>query len=821
MNHLDILRQDLRQAFRSLRGSPGFSLTALMVTALGVGATTAAFTLTDHVLLRPLPFPESDRLVKIVQGSTTRPANLRGLRGTNDVSPALYMAWKSHAQSFSAMGAAGSASSNLIGDGAPERLDGAIVTSGTFETLGIAPAIGRAFTAQDDAAGAPCSVLISDGLWNRRFGADSSAVGRHVRIDEESCEVIGVMPRGFHFPTRTTTFWRPARYTAAAFENPGNNFLRVIARLRPGVSFDQARNELSTVSANVVSTWPKEFSSVAPVMLELREELIDQSRLLLVAMSGAAACVLLIACTNLASLTVARATARGRELALRIALGAAQGRLLRQLLTESLVLAVTGGALGFVIAVATIPVAARLVPTALPIDEIPGVDVRMLTIAIIGTLVTGIAFGVFPAFRAVRRAETGDLRDTSRTGSSRFSSRLRDGLVVLQVAASIVLLVGTALLVRALIRVQATPAGFSSEHVITARTFLPWAKYGEQAIRVEFYRRVLDEVAALPGVAAAGYTSYLPFTMPGGVWGVTVPGRTVQPGRTENASARFVTPDYFGAMGIPMLAGRALQESDAATSQPVALVSHSFVASYLDGREPLGQTFRFGPAGERTIVGVVGDVRFRGLESRNEPQVYMSYQQQGDNRTMGYTPKDLVVRVRADDAGAATLTALPEAIRRIVSNVDAEQPVSDVQPLETLLAGQTTARRIQVRVLAGFAAVSCLLAGVGLHGLLTFVVSRRTREFGVRLALGASPAQILRLVARRGLILGGLGVVSGLWIAYAAGRSMEALLAGLSAADPVALAGAAAFSIVVTLTGSMLPAIRAARINPKQAMEAE
>jgi ABC-type antimicrobial peptide transport system permease subunit len=274
-------------------------------------------------------------------------------------------------------------------------------------------------------------------------------------------------------------------------------------------------------------------------------------------------------------------------------------------------------------------------------------------------------------------------------------------------------------------------------------------------------------------------------------------------------------------MGIPLVAGRTFEESDSAQSQPVALVSQSFVTTYLDGREPLGQTFQFSLAGKLTIVGVVGDVRFRGLERSYEPQVYLPYQQQGDNRTMGYTPKDLVVRVRADDVGDAALTTLPGAIRRIVANVDPEQPVSDVRLLETLLAGETAARKVQVRVLAGFAAVACLLAGVGLHGLLTFVVARRTREFGVRLALGATPSQILGLVARRGLILGGLGVATGIWIAYAAGRSIEALLAGLSAADPLTLAGAGAVSLVVTLAGSLLPAIRTSRISPKQAIEQE
>jgi putative ABC transport system permease protein len=819
--HADVLRQDLRVSFRALRRTPGFTAAALIVTALGVGATTAAVTLTDHVLLRPLPYPDSARLVKIWQGPTNRPANLRGLRGTNDVSPALFLAWKGASTSFSAMGAYGFTSSNLAGDGEPERLDGAVVMTGTMETVGVPVALGRSFTPQEDVAGAPCSVLISDGLWRRHFGADRSAIGRRVRMDEELCEVVGVMPRGFSFPTRTTAFWKPARFPLATIQDYGDTFLRVIARLRWDTTVDRARTELTGASANALRTWPKEFADAVPVMLELRDEINDQSRLLLIAMAGAAACLLLIACTNLASLTVARATARRRELALRTALGAGHHRLVRQLLTESLVLAGIGGAIGLVIAVSAIPTAARLVPTALPITEIPGVDVRMLAIAAIATLGTGVAFGVLPALRAARRTESAELREGARSGTDRASTRLRDGLVMLQVAMSIVLLVGTGLLIRALVRVQATPSGFSSDRVVTARTFLSWSKYGEQAPRTEFYRRVLADVAALPGVTAVAYTSYLPFTFRGGVWEVAIPGRVLPPGRTENASSRIVTPLYFRAMNIPLIAGRLFEESDSMQSLPVAIVSQSFVTTYLDGRQPLGQTFKFGPVGELTIVGVVGDVRFRGLEARSEPQVYLCYLQQGDNRVMGYTPKDLVVRIGNDRPESPAMDAIFPAIRRIVWKVDPDQPVSDLQALATIVEGETTARSVQVRVLAGFAGVSCLLAGVGLHGLLAFVVSRRTREFGVRLALGAEPRQIVGLVARRGLILGIAGVVAGVWVAYAAGRWMESLLAGLSPADPMTFASAIGFSLAITLAGSLLPALRAARISPKQAIDLE
>ena len=818
---LDVLRQDLRQSLRALRRSPAFAAAGILITALAVGATTAAVTLTDYVLLRPLPFPDSERLVKIVQGAANRPVSLPGLRGTNDISPALYLHWKSASTSFAAMGAYGLISANLSGSGDPERLEGAVVTVEALETIGVAPVIGRPFTREDDASGAPCTVLISDGLWRRRFGGDRSILGARLQIEDERCDVIGVMPRGFDFPVRTTTFWRPARFPPDAAEIFTNRFLRAIARLRPERSFDQAREELRSVSATLSQSWPTEYAGVAPVMIRLRDEISDQSRMLLLAMTGAAACLLLIACTNLASLSVARATARARELAVRTALGASRRRLMRQLLTESLLLATIGGSVGAIIAIGAIPTAARLVPTALPIAEVPRADLRMLAIALLATLGTGVGFGVLPAVRAARRAAAGGARESARTGPSRATSRLRDGLVAIQVAASIVLLVGAGLLLRALVRVQSTPTGFNADHVVTVRTLLPFSKYGAQARRGEFYRRVLDDVLALPGVTAAAYTSYLPMTMRGGVWDVVVPGRSTPPGVVENASSRFITPSYFRAIGIPVIAGRPFDESDAAQAQPVAIVSESFVRSYLDGRDPLGRTFAFGPAGQRTIVGVVGDVRVRGLEQGSEPQVYLPYQQQGDNRTMGYTPKDLVVRVRTDIAEDEAMAVLMPAIRRIVSNVDPDQPLSDAQPLAAIVQGETATRAVQVRVLGVFAGASCLLAGVGLHGLLAFVVSARMREFGVRLALGARPGQIVALVARRGLILGLAGVAAGIAIAYPAGRWIESLLAGVSPADPVTIAVAVAFALAMTLGGSLWPAVRAALISPKQAMEVD
>lgn len=816
--HGDILRQDLRHTTRSLLRTPGFTFTAIVVTALGVGATTATFTVTDHVLIRPLPFAEPDRLVKIWQGAANRAANLHGLQGTNDVGPSNYRDWKNMSSSFAEMSAYTPVSSNMSGAGDPERLDGANVSADLLAVLEARPTMGRAFAPADDVTGAPGTILISDAFWRRKFAADPAILGRRIVLDNESYVIIGVMPARFEFPSRNVQFWRPIRFAADAFDDRTDSYLRVVARLKPGVSVQQASADLSVVSAKLAAMYPKDNEGLGAVVIGLRDEINDQSRQLLFAMAGASACVLLIACTNLASLLIARATSRGRELAVRTAMGAGRERLVRQLLTESLMIAFIGGAAGLTLAVAAVPMAVRLVPTALPIAEVPATDLRMLLTAAIVTLGTGIGFGVLPAFRAVRRASAHGLRDGARAGSSRHIERARALLVIAQVAASIVLLVSAGLLIRALLNVQRTDPGFRTDGVLSMRTQLPWDRYTLQTTRVQFYRTVIDDVKALPGVTGVGFVSGLPFTMRGGIWPVELPGRPAPTNTSgDAASARFATPDYFSVMSIPLKRGRLLNETDTLKSQFTAVVSEAFADRYMNGQDPIGAHFKFGPGGERTIVGVVGDVRVRGLERASEPQVYMPYQQQPDNTTMNYMPKDLVVRV----GSVAPTSALLPAIRAIIAKADPLQPISDVRPLSAIVEGETAARAVQVRVLGAFAGVACLLAAIGLHGLLAFVVSARTREFGVRLALGAEPRDILRMVSRRGIELALIGIVAGLACAYLAGRSMEALLVGLGPTDLPTLAISVGIALLMTLAGSLLPALRAARIPATEALRAD
>jgi predicted permease len=804
--HWDLLRQDLAYAVRSLTRARGFAATAILIVALGVGATTAAFSLTDFVLIRPLPFREADRLVKVWE---KRPGFPR-----MELSPANYRDWRAVARSYEHFGAYRGLSVNLVGGGEPQRLNGATFTADVLTALGVAPMIGRPFTEAEDREGAPATVLLSYPLWQSQFGGDPSIVGKTVDLDNQTYTIIGVMPKEFYFPSRRALLWTPMRFGAGEFEDRNDNYLDGIARLRPGVSLDAARAEMNVIAAQFKQQYPKENASTDAVVFTLRDELSEQARVMLLALAGAAGCVLLIACANLANLLLARALQRRRELAVRTALGAGRERLVRQLLTESLVIAGLGGGLGVGLAVLAVPLLSRLVPTALPIAGTPAVDLRVLTFAAATTVLAGIAFGLAPILRAGSANDTAGLRDDHRSGGG-SRERLRGALVVAEITVSVVLLVSCGLLLRALWRVQATNPGFATNGVLTVRTVLPMPKYQVTHTRTAFYSRVLPEVRALPGVSAAAYVSFLPMgDMRAGIFPVGINGVVLDRRANQVASLRFVTPDYFRTLDIPLRRGRDVSESDLNDRGQVAIVSESFVRRYFPDRDPIGRRFNF-VLKDREIVGVAGDVRVRGLGRESEPQVYVPYQQMGDNELVWYGPKDLVVRTSMDPL------TLVDAIRAIVHKADAQVPLSDIQTMTDVVDGETAPRAIQVRLIGGFAALALVLAGLGIHGLLSYAVSQRTQEIGVRIALGAGRGDIFRLVARRSAALAAVGVLLGTGLAFAAGRSLEAMLAGVGVADPRTFAAAVALVIVMTAVGTLAPARRALGVDPITAIRAE
>jgi len=807
--HWDILRQDLRYTARTLARSPGFALTAILVLALGVGANTAAFSVTDFVLIRPLPFPDPDRLVRLWEKV---PAY-----STMELSPANYVDWKHMSNSFDGMGAYHENPVNLVGQGDPEHIEASAITADLFPLLGVQPLMGRLFTPAEDRAGAPGTVLLSYQLWHTVFGGDAGVIGRHVNLDNEPFVVIGVMPRDFHFPSRDAELWTPTRFHEDSddFRDRNNNYLNVVARLKPGVSVAQATAEMGVVAGQLERQFPKENRQTTASVYLLRDDMPQQSRLLLLALSGAAICVLLIACANLANLLMARGLARQRELAVRAAMGAGRERLVRQLITESLVLAAAGGALGVLVAAAAVPLLARLVPMSLPIAQAPSIDLRVLVFAGLISGLTGIAFGVLPALRACRQSDFSALREGTRAGGGR-KERLRSALVVAEVAASVVLLVSAGLLVRALLRIEGTDPGFRTSGVLTLQTALPRPKYDPTARRAGFYTEVLSAVRALPGVSSAAYISGLPMVCRGGIWPFAVDGKSLDVERSgsHTASLRYVTPEFFAAMGIPLRRGRDVAESDTIKAPFAAVVSESFVRRYWPDRDPLGRHFKMA-FDDRTVVGVVGDIRVRGLERISEPQVYLPYRQVQDGWLAFYAPKELVIH------SASGPGMLLPAVRRIIRSADAEQPISDVRTMADIVEEQTASRTAQVRVLGAFAVIAFLLAGVGIHGLLSFAVTRRTQEIGVRIALGARPGGIVGMIVRQGAVLAAAGVLPGVALAYAAGRAMEGLLAGVQPGDALTFASAIGLCVLMTVLGSLLPALRAVRIDPIQAIRSE
>jgi putative ABC transport system permease protein len=702
---------------------------------------------------------------------------------------------------------------NLVNGGEPRRIDVTAMTADIFGLLGARPAIGRTFTGIDDREGAPGTVILSHALWTSRFGGDPSVLGRAVRLDDEPYTVIGVMPATFSFPVRNVEAWTPMRFTEDGFQERSNFALWVFGRLRPGVSLAAARAEMTGIAARLERAYPKDNAKTGAAVTPLQGDVSGQSRVMVTALFGAALALLLISCANLASLLLARAVARRPELAVRAALGAGRERLVRQLLTESLLLAFLAGAVGVAFAAAVVPQTERLVPRGLPVGGAPGVDGRVLLFAAALTTLTGIAFGVLPALRAAR-SRSDALRETPRAGATLSASRLRAAFVIAQVTASVGLLAACGLLLRALWTIQRVDPGFRPDGVLTLGTSLPMPRYLKAAVRNEFYDRVLTDARALPGVTAAGYISFLPMTMGGGIWPVGLAGAASEAESSRTASLRFATPGLFPALGIPLRAGRLIGDSDTLSSPYVAVVSESFGKQVWPGKNPIGKHFFFAFE-ERTIVGVVGDVRVRGLERQSEPQVYLPARQLGDDNLPFFAPKQLAVR-----SSIAPATLLP-ALREIVARADAQIPVSEVRTLSEIVRSNTASRREQARALAVFAAAALALAALGIHGLLAFSVSQREREIGVRVALGAQPCDVLRMVVRHGLRLAAVGVVAGIALAYGAGRAMTALLAGVSPADPAAFAAAGALAIAMALAGSFLPARRAVKLDPVRAIRAE
>ncbi|HWT02781.1 MAG TPA: ABC transporter permease [Pyrinomonadaceae bacterium] len=806
------LWQDLRYGVRMLRKNPGFTLVAVFTLALGIGANTAIFSVVNAVLLRPLSFANPERLVTLWGKSTDTGADRIPLSYLN------FTDYKNQAQSFEHVAACDTSEAVLTSpDGEPESLNGARVSADLFPLLGVAPALGRAFSAEEDRPGGAAVVVISHGLWQRRFASDPQVVGREIVLGERSTKVVGVMQQGFTFPVEEerADYWVPLAgdpNRAQLLSNRHGKFLTIVARLKPGVRPEQAEAEMEVIARRLEAQYPDANTGWRTRLVPLQEDIVGGVRPALLILLGAVALVLLIACANVANLLLARAGARGREIAIRRALGAGRARIVRQLLTESLLLSLAGGGLGLLLAEWLIDVIVAAGPASLPRLADVNLDAKVLGFTLIVSALTGLVFGLAPAFRASKTGLGEPLKEGGRssTEGARRNS-LRGLLVVSEVALSLMLLVGAGLLIKSFVRLLRTDPGYQTERVLTASLSLSKTKYPEPEQQAAAYQQVLRRVAALPGVEAAGAASLLPLGGRDSYNVFQIEGRApFAAGQGPNVRSQVVSPDYFRAMGIQLRRGRSFTEGDTKDSRQVVIINEAFARRHFSGEDPVAERLVIGDEPPREIVGVVGSVRHRGLEEEPQPEFYVSYLQAPRSRL------SLVVRAASIDPAK-----LADAVRGAVREVEKDQLVGEVRTMDTLVAHSVAPRRFQMLLMGSFAAVALLLAGVGIYGVMAYAVTQRRHEIGVRLALGAQRGDVIRLVVRQGMTPALLGAGIGLIGAFAGTRVIESLLYGVSAGDPLVFAGVSVLLLLTALLACYLPARRATGIDPAIALRHE
>jgi putative ABC transport system permease protein len=794
---------DLRHGFRLVGRAPGFSIVAIATLALGIGANTAIFSTINDVLFRPLPYGDPERIVMVWED-----VSYLGFP-RNTPAPANYLDWKGRNRVFTDMAATFGATASLTSGGPPEQVMGRRVTANFFGVLDVKPLAGRTFSEEEDRTGAPVTV-ISYGLWQRRFGGNPSAVGSDVTMNGAARTVIGVMPADFSFRSESGSpveFWWPAQFTPAQAANRTGHYLNVVARLRPNVTIEHAREEMDAIAAQLRREFPDTNRQVGAVVTPIRHDLLGNTRFALLVLTGAAGCVLLIACANLASLMLSRAVARRSEMAVRVALGAGTGRLVRQMVAEAMVLAAAGGLLGLIVAPAAMNMLAGLVPPIFPLTPAARLNPALLLFTAALSIVTGLIFSIVPAVHAARASLNDALQQGGRSGAG-GSTVTRDVLVVAQVAAALVLLVGAGLMIRTLANLRAADLGFQPAGVLTMRTTLPQTKYPDETARLAFYDAVLRRVSALPGVERAAYASILPFMSQGNTTGFAIENKTVEQG--QDAVFRTGTPQHLQLLGVQLLEGRILDERDGPGAPLATVINETFARTYWPGSSPLGARIRFGgpTAPWRTVVGVVKDVRERGFDRTAKPGAYVIYSQLGN----AWIPDVLAVRA------SGHLTALIAPIREIVADVDREQPIAAIRTMEEIVDQAVVGRRQQMTLLTAFAGLALLLASIGLYGVLSYAVTRRQREIGVRLALGATRTAVVGMIIRHGLLLTGAGLAAGFAFAWLVTRTMSTMLYNVAATDLVTFVGVFAVLVTVAAAACALPALRASRLDPMKVL---
>ena len=805
------LRQDLRYALRWLTKNPGFTAVAIATLALGIGANTAIFSVVRGILLRPLPYTEPERIVQVWEKSERQGQ----LREEIPFAPPVARDWRDQNRTMETMAAYSDWTFNSSGGEAPERLRAALVSADFFKLLGVRPLVGRTFAAGEDAAGKDALAVIASNLWTRRFGRDPRVVGSAITLDGSVFTIIGVVPAGlplYNLDPGTEVYVPTSR--GFALDNRQGHYLGLVGRLRPGVTLETARADFEALAARLEREHPDSDKGFGARLVPAQEQMVGSVRPALYALLGAVVVVLLIAAGNVANMLLARASSREKEIAVRAALGAGRGRLLRQLLTESVLLSLGGCAAGILLALWGVDLLKALAPPDIPRLSEVKLDLPVALFAVGSALVTGLAFGMAPAWQVTRAALSEMLRDRS-SASQRGSGRVRRILVGAEVALSLVLVVGAALLVQSFSRLKHARLGFDTKDVFTFQLDLPEARYGKDPDVVAFHDRLLEKVRALPGVDGVATVTGLPLTQDRTMLlAFQIEGRTTEPGKVMSARYNSVSPDYFSLLRIPILRGRGFTNADASGAPRVAVVSEAMANTYFPGEDALGKRITLAgrdakPEDWATIVGIAAGTRDTSPDRAPGPQMYMPFAQRP---TGGIAA---LVRTRRDSR------SLSAEVRTAVAALDSEQPVYSLQTLDAVVADSLGQPRFRTFLLTLFGFVAMALASIGIYGVMAYTVAQRTQEIGIRMALGAARVDVLRLVLREVLGLTGIAIAPGVAGAFLASRSLESLLYGVRPADPVTYAGVAALLFGVALLAASIPARRATRIDPTKALRQE